>query len=997
MGAMARRSDQRPHRPALPLLDRNDALATLDALWHRAVAGHGQVVLVAGETGIGKTALVQAFLDRVRDQDHARLSVAVPPTSVPFAVWGRLAESDADLRARLPKPLGDREPQTRARDGLAREVTAALLDLGRMRPLIVVFEDVHLSDEASIHSIQMLAGAIGTAHLLLILTLRTPIPKESPARGLTATLLHEAVTTYLELGPIGFDAVRSLVDQSFATAPESERAGLAGDLIHLSGGNALFLTGLIGALLEPPVDPAMPLRERLRMLPSELRQIIMYHVGRLSPDAQETLQLAAVAGETIDLDVLADLEGRDAGLVLQDLEQALAVGLLVEGLDGETRFRHQIVQRTLEESLSLLRRRRLHASIAGILQRRPRALPIEVALHADLAHDYVTAVDAYTRAAEQAAQVFAMREGARYYERAVALAADAGLDDEKQDALALAYADSMATFDPEFGVRIIDQVIGRSLARGDRLTVARGRRRLAGFRYERGYRAEAMALLNQAIPALEAADDRLELLEALAILGYCVSSANAFSLLHSVAGRLFDLAREIGDRAHEAVAENLMAVARVAGGEPAGAAELARESMDVMIGLGRLDLATGYASVALWRVDVPSNLRRPDMVDGLLARAERIDQLGDDRLDLAPSACAVERSYGYFLGGEWDRVRARLATLPNPVEYSAPQVTKDRLHIIAAELALAEGRVDDAEALLAYIAPRSDAPFGDHAFEPWLHAARRRTEVRIATGDVDDAQRWIAAIDHALETQPHVPGDLMLGTVVGRLRVARGEIDAALAVLGPLVERADQTGNILVFLNALRLQSWALHRNGQHEASLAAATRAIEEAVACKLVYEEALSRLSWAQIAANLPDEHAAASAMLSRAVEAFERLGAIGALAAAQAIRARLVRSPARPFGLTGREVAVLRLIAHGLPDREIGERLFISPRTVSTHVSNMLSKVGVSNRVELAAWALRNHVLETDLSTMSPDGGSGRRRFPTESSRFGVTLIDLAVPII
>ena len=85
----------------MPLLDRNDALATLDALWQRAVAGRGQVVLVAGEAGIGKTALVQGFFDRVREPDHLRLSVAVPPTPVPYAAWGRLAESDADLRARL--------------------------------------------------------------------------------------------------------------------------------------------------------------------------------------------------------------------------------------------------------------------------------------------------------------------------------------------------------------------------------------------------------------------------------------------------------------------------------------------------------------------------------------------------------------------------------------------------------------------------------------------------------------------------------------------------------------------------------------------------------------------------------------------------------------------------------------------------------------------------------------------------------------------------------
>src|SRR5699024_3119130 len=156
---------------------------------------------------------------------------------------------------------------------------------------------------------------------------------------------------------------------------------------------------------------------------------------------------------------------------------------------------------------------------------------------------------------------------------------------------------------------------------------------------------------------------------------------------------------------YRAVAFMMMAVAGVARGESERAPTLAREAVSILSEVGRLDTATGFATVAFMRVDLLANLHRPEMVDDLIARGEALDHDGDRLLGAEPGQCTIEFSYWRYLRGDWQRARS---DLPDPQTFRdqpAPQVLREIVHMIAAEIALAEGRRDDAENLLHYIAP----------------------------------------------------------------------------------------------------------------------------------------------------------------------------------------------------------------------------------------------------------------------------------------------------
>ncbi|MBX6343147.1 MAG: hypothetical protein IRY97_11860, partial [Thermomicrobiaceae bacterium] len=348
--------------------------------------------------------------------------------------------------------------------------------------------------------------------------------------------------------------------------------------------------------------------------------------------------------------------------------------------------------------------------------------PATLALFAEGAGDLLAASELLVVAARQAEALFAYPEAERLYRRALLLAEEARAEPARRDELRLAFADSIKRADRETAVREVEAIAMRARLRGDALGLARARQRLALFAYEAGQRSAAAAMLDEVIPALEAAGDLPTLGQALVCLGYCRQSASDFPALEAVARRLLALADELGDPEYRATGLHFIATARVARGEPEQAPELERESVEMLAELARYDLAAAYAAVALVRVDLLANLRRPSMVEKLIRRGEELDRQASARLGLAPGQCTAEFCYWRLLRGAWERVRAEL---PDPRAFASqaePQSLKDVVHTIAAELALAEGRSGEAEALLRYIAPAPEAPLGEHSYQQWLFA-----------------------------------------------------------------------------------------------------------------------------------------------------------------------------------------------------------------------------------------------------------------------------------
>jgi DNA-binding NarL/FixJ family response regulator len=283
-----------------------------------------------------------------------------------------------------------------------------------------------------------------------------------------------------------------------------------------------------------------------------------------------------------------------------------------------------------------------------------------------------------------------------------------------------------------------------------------------------------------------------------------------------------------------------------------------------------------------------------------------------------------------------------------------PQVVRDITHNAAAELAVAEGRYDDAEQLLHYIAPSPRTDSGEHSFQQWLIAVGLLAELRLLADDLQHAREWVEAIERALGERTYAPGELQLGLCRARLAVAAGDAPQALLLLDDVRHRSLAATNLLILIHALQLTAAAHLLTGNSGAALEAANMALVEAERCRLPYEAALSRMLRVQVRQMRPGEEAHIREDLAFARTVFERVGAEGSLRRLQALERR--ERPSRPAGLTDREIEVLRCVAKGLSDRQIAEQLFISPRTVTTHVGNLLAKTTTNNRTELAIWAVQ-----------------------------------------
>ncbi|MGZ4539687.1 MAG: BTAD domain-containing putative transcriptional regulator [Blastococcus sp.] len=409
------------------MVGRRPELAQLRAVAGQVTGGRAAVLVVEGEAGIGKTRLAEAAAEAGR---AAGWTVA----------WSRCAD-DAGAPALWPwtqalEQLGQAEltpvsesgaDADAARFRLFQDLRARLTAAAADRPALVVLDDLQGADTTSVQLLGLLARHLPRAPVLLVVTART-VGEELPeaVADCLARMAREPTVTCLRLTGLGTDDVAALLTVQLGVPGERSLAAAVHDR---TGGNPFFVVELsrwmVGAhdlnLDSVPVPPSVVevLRTRLARLPRATREV---------------LQLAAVAGREVGLDVL-EATGTPAEEVLAALDSAVAVGLVVEGRrPWSWRFTHALVQEVLVGDLPALRRAQLHARIGAALE---RGTPDD-ALVERLAHHYVEAVPVsgpaparrYSAAAAAAARArLAHGEAAGHTRRALAL-----LDPSEPDA-----------------------------------------------------------------------------------------------------------------------------------------------------------------------------------------------------------------------------------------------------------------------------------------------------------------------------------------------------------------------------------------------------------------------------------------------------------------------------------------------------------------------------------------------------------------------------------
>jgi DNA-binding CsgD family transcriptional regulator/tetratricopeptide (TPR) repeat protein len=984
-------------RSASPVLvGRAGELAVLDAALAPARRDGPSVVLIGGEAGVGKSRLTREFTARARTAGARVLAggcVELGTDGLPFApftavlrelvrdlgadgVAGLLPGVTRDFARLLPE-FGAADSGTDdivARARLFEQVLALLERLADDGPVVLVIEDAHWADHSTRDLLAFLVGRQQVMDgVLIIVTYRSDeLHRTHPLRPLLAELGRLGWVERMDLPRLDRRHADELVARILGREPEPSLA----DQVYLRAeGNPLFVEELL-------CDCAGGINA---VLPESLRDLLLIAVQRLPDETQEVLRAASAGGQRNGHALLMAVTGLPDDELSRALRPAAEANVLTADADGYA-FRHGLIQEAIVDDLLPGDHTRLHTRFAEALAADPGLVPpgravIEQAHHWYAAHDTVGALVSSWRAAAEAGRALA------YAEQLTLLARVLELWDKVPD---------------------VEQRIGAS-----HLGVLEHAAAVAttAEEYERGA-AFASAALEELDPAAEPVraavllqarahlrkhsgkgDLRADLQAALDLVPPGVADAARARVLVSMAK---DVPSRHGPQTSAAVDEALR-LARQAGDGATEAAAL----LELGVIQGRAgDESTALETLALAREVAERAGAYQALLHVVINESHLLEGMGEHEkaAEVARAGIAraedygLARSSGTFLAinvaeplvslGRWDEATE---VIEHALAQSPSHTIRAALRQLAGEVALRWG--DLASAAESATAARAALGAGhcgcDGSFSGQYHIplARLDLELRLAEGRPADAAAIVdAAGGLDLAADPRYTWPLLAAaaravtaaTQAGRGDALPAQAEGLLARLGTLAAQMPALGPVqeadrLMFrAEALRAERAGRPGEAANRETLAAFDAAAAAWERIGQPYPRAVALLRGAQAALAAADRDGAVQ-RLRRAADLADGLGARPLLAEIEALaRSARIRpagaavgpslAAAAPLGLTAREFEVLRLVADGRSNPEIAARLFISAKTASVHVSNILAKVGVASRGEAAAEAHR-----------------------------------------
>jgi DNA-binding CsgD family transcriptional regulator/tetratricopeptide (TPR) repeat protein len=990
---------------------RAEELARLTAAGRRAAAGAPTAVLVGGEAGVGKTRLIaevvaanraagatvliggcvelggegvpfapliEALRAFLRELDEPELGRIVPgPARAELArLLPELGPSAAGAPAALAGTPGPASDQARL-----FELLLGLLErLGEEHPTVLVVEDLHWADRSTRDLLAFLHRNLRHGHLLLVLTFRSDeLHRRHPLRPFLAELDRGRRVERLELARFGpAEVAAQLAGILGGPAP----AELARRIHARSGGNAFFVEELAATAADGADGE----------LPQSLRDTLLARIELLAEPTQQVLRVAAAAGARVGHDRLAEVAGLPEAELLAGLREAVSAHvLLADAAEGSYGFRHALVKEAVYAELLPGERTRLHARFAAALAAGDGdggpEHAAELAWHWYAAHDLDRALPAAVAAGRAAERAYAFAEAQRHFERALELwercapseQQEAGMGMGRVELLARAAEAAANTGAADRAVALVREALAEVDGRLDPLLAGQLTERLA-FHLRVAGRPGAFEAYQEAVRLVPPAPT-VERARVLAGLGQALMLRARFAEATSTCEEAIEVARAAGAPEVETHALASLGTSVAALGDPETGLTQLRRARDLAAELGAAkDEARACVNLS-------------DLLDDL-GRLEEAVAVASEGLEVARAA-GLRRTFGAFLAGNattslyhvgrWDEAGSLSeAYLELCAEEDLNTVT---LRQSRAELDASRG---DFEAALGHVraARRLAADeFIAAQYPPGLAAAE--AEAAVWQGRPGDAADAVADGLAALRGPLVDLGTCMLLATGLRAEADRTELAAA---------RQDHTTTADARLVAEELLRWARGTLAEPGWPWQRALLATCEAEWARVLGEDDPGRwqdaaAAWDEAGCPYPAATArwrAAAALLARrgdrglAGELLRHGHAAATALGAEPLRAEIERlarlgrvelsrdgdgdggdaagGPAPEsdapdhLGLTARELEVLRLVAEGRSNRQIAETLFISAKTASVHVSNILAKLGVGGRVEAAAVAHR-----------------------------------------
>ena len=670
------------------LVERESVLAALTGYAAEARAGDGRIVLVAGEAGVGKTALVGQLRDEL---DDARW------------LWGACEGSFT------PRPLGPvYDVAAQIGGDLARvcdedchrqRIFRALLDhlVASDRLTVLCIEDLHWADEATLDLLGFLAARLRRVPTLLVATYRDDgLARDDPMRMTLGELSTNDAIRRIDLPPLSRRAVATLAQDHDLGAEE---------LFALTGGNPFFVTEVLEA--------------GGNAVPHSVRDAVLARAARLGCEARAALDVAAVIGSRIHADVL--LEG--AGCGMDALDECLTAGVVVSEGRG-FRFRHEIARRAVEDALPAHRRVAIHQRVLELLVRSGDEDAARLAHHADAAADTGRVLQFAPVAGRRAAVLGAHREAAKQYERALRYADDPGTKASLLTAVGAEYALTDHWHD---AAEVQREAVQLWEALDDPLRVGDLLRQIAVTMWRLCRGEEALESAKAAVDVLERLAPSVELGWAYARLGGLLNGSGGGGNRADLLAKAEDLAQRFGDTSLLANVVDSMGCAKPGAD---GAPDL-RRALDIALAAGD-DAEAGRAF---------TNLQCILANEYQLAEAEQVFHQGMEYCedhDIGTYEHCLRGAHGGVLErlGRWEEADAMLTfdleeRALSPVNRISKLVTKGVLDARRGRAAAAAGAFDEA---LGY---------ADAGLEPAyvLEVGMGRLEAAWLSGDAERARR----------------------------------------------------------------------------------------------------------------------------------------------------------------------------------------------------------------------------------------------------------------
>jgi len=927
------------------LVGRDAEVAALRESWAQVRGGAPATVLIGGEAGIGKTRLVRQFAAGVEAEVLYGGCVDLSGGGLPFTPFTSAMRGHGDTLAEL-LPVDVQADTDTARARLFEEVLTQFAGLCARQPVVLVIEDVHWIDRSSLDLLSFLVhNQQAAGALLCVVTYRSDeLERAHPLRGSLAELDRVAWTRRLELSRLERRGVGSLIGAISGVEPT---ASLVEEIYRRSEGNPFFAEVLLDRQDQPG-------------LPESLRDLLLARVARLPDPTQAVLRMAAAGVGRVSHELLAAASGLDDGALSAALRPAVAAGVLVVD-GGGYRFRHALISEAVRDDQLPGERAAAHRRFAQALESDHVLAangggPAELAFHWHAAGDPSRALEAAWQAAGDAGARLAYAERLDVLERVIELWAqvpDAArrIGCDRPVVVDAAVAAAVEAGELERGVALATAALAG--AEGDPVRTAR----------LLGQRAPMLAGLGRAgeLDDLSAAVRIAPPGHPVRAVVLCALASRLLSVPRSdeaeeAAAEALDIARAAGDARIEAQALILLAGRRVRRGDLAAELPRLAEAEEAAARLGahgvRLQAIATQATVLV-----------------AFGEYERAAERARHGTAVAQSI-GLARTHGVVGGsllatalieaGRWDEATS---AVEHALDHTPAPVLQIPLVCLRAAIALARGDTAPAEKALAFTR-EALAPGVRPAVDPWL-PLRLEAELRLAQGRVAEAaavvERGLADADLRRSERFTWP-----------MLVVAAQVAAAGApgLLDELRHRAAESPVTGPVLRGLALTFGA---EADRAAGIVVRSECDEAVAAWEQVgnpYRLARALMGAAEAAAADGDRPAAA-VHVRRAAEIADRLGARPLREQADwlARRARLTLAgdPAAPaaepgehaqreYGLTARELEVLRLLALGRSNRDIAAELFISAKTASVHVSNIMAKLGVASRVEAAAIAYR-----------------------------------------